>query len=84
MENSYPISYEILDIEEIIIPEGIFISINEIEAAQNSVLVKINKDNILVEGIEAYLTHVKMGSGKIRVIRVNMLQKINISLASAA
>lgn len=84
MENQNSISQEFLDIEEIIIPEGISITIEEVESINQKGVVKVNKDNELVDGIAIYLQHVKRGERKIQVIRVNKLQKINIGLASAA
>ncbi|MCH7410169.1 hypothetical protein MM239_12245 [Belliella sp. DSM 111904] len=84
MKNNYENNLEYLDIEEIIIPKGIMLTIKEVESEENLGFIKVNKDNELVDGIITYLRYVKEGRSKIQVIRINKLQKINIGLASAS
>ncbi|MCF1751384.1 hypothetical protein [Mariniradius sediminis] len=84
MENLQTDILESMDIDDIKLPMGIFVTIHEVLRTPPSEIVKINKDNVLVDGIGAYLMHVKRGDRKINVIRINMLQKINMRLDSAA
>jgi hypothetical protein len=80
----HPINDESLYLEDILLPDGIQITIEEIYATENPDPISVDKDNVLLGGIVTYLLAVKNGEKKVKVIRTNKLQKINIGLASAA
>jgi hypothetical protein len=84
MNENRPYNEEFLRVEDILLPEGIEITLDEIFITVNHKPISIDKDNMIQSGIVTYLLAVKNGETSVPVIRVNRLQKINIGLASAA
>jgi hypothetical protein len=77
-------SEEFLRVEDILLPDGIQITLEEIFESKNPEPITVDKENVLQGGIISYLLSIKNGETKVCVIRTNKLQKINIALASAA
>ena len=75
---------EFLCLEDILLPEGIEITLEEIFTMDNTEPITVDKDNVIQGGIVSYLLAIRNGETKVRVFRSNRLQKINIGLASAA
>lgn len=75
---------EFLRVEDILLPEGLVITLDEIFNTENPEPITVDKENVIQGGIITYLLAVKNGETSLRVIRTNKLQKINIGLASAA
>ena len=75
---------EFLCVEDILLPDGIQITLDEIFGSNYPEQILVDKDNVLQGGIIVYLLAIKNGEKKVRIIRVNKLQKINVALASAA
>ncbi|SDD64876.1 hypothetical protein SAMN04488104_104410 [Algoriphagus faecimaris] len=75
---------EFLWIEDILLPEEVQITLEEIFSTENPEPIKVDKDNVIQVGIVTYLLAVKNGETKVKVIRTTKLQKIKISLDSAA
>jgi hypothetical protein len=73
-----------MNLEDIILPKGIVATIEQVVCYNGSETVTVNKENHLVSGLEAYLRAVKNGDREIQIIRVNKLQRINLSLSLAA
>jgi hypothetical protein len=71
-------------VDDIILPEGLEVTIDEIFNTKNPDMITVDKDNMLQSGTIEYLLAVKKGVTMVRVLRTNRLQKINIGLASAA
>ena len=71
-------------VDDIILPEGLTVTIDEIFNTKNPDMITVDKDNMLQSGTIEYLLAVKKGVTMVRVLRTNRLQKINIGLASAA
>ena len=71
-------------VDDIILPEGLEVTLDEIFNTKNSDMITVDKDNLLQSGVIEYLLAIKNGETKVRVLRSNRLQKINIVLASAA
>jgi hypothetical protein len=71
-------------VDDIILPEGLMVTIDEIFNTKNPDMITVDKDNMLQSGTIEYLLAVKKGVTMVRVLRTNRLQKINIALASAA
>jgi hypothetical protein len=71
-------------VDDIILPEGLTVTIDEIFNTKNPDMITVDKDNMLQSGTIEYLLAVKKGVTMVRVLRTNRLQKINIALASAA
>jgi hypothetical protein len=71
-------------VDDIILPEGLAVTIDEIFNTKNPDMITVDKDNMLQSGTIEYLLAVKKGVTMVRVLRTNRLQKINIGLASAA
>ena len=71
-------------VDDIILPEGLEVTLDEIFNTKNSDMITVDKDNLLQSGVIEYLLAIKNGETKVRVLRSNRLQKINIGLASAA
>ena len=71
-------------VDDIILPEGLEVTLDEILNIKNSDMITVDKDNLLQSGVIEYLLAIKNGETKVRVLRSNRLQKINIVLASAA
>jgi hypothetical protein len=71
-------------VDDIILPEGLEVTIDEIFNTKNPDMITVDKDNLLQSGTIEYLLAVKKGVTMVRVLRTNRLQKINIGLASAA
>ena len=71
-------------VDDIILPEGLEVTIDEIFNTKNPDMITVDKDNMLQSGTIEYLLAVKKGVTMVRVLRTNRLQKINIALASAA
>lgn len=75
---------EFLCLEDILLPEGIEITLEEIFTMDNTEPITVDKDNVIQGGIVSYLLAIRNGETKVRGFRSNRLQKINIGLASAA
>lgn len=75
---------ELLRIDEILIPDGIEITVEEILNNSNPDPIEVDKENVIQCGINSYLLAVKNGDNEVPVIRTSRLQKINIGLDSAA
>jgi hypothetical protein len=75
---------EFLWVEDILLPDGIQITLDQIFNTENPEPISVDKDNVIQGGIISYLMAIKNGDIKVKVIRTNKLQKINIGLASAA
>lgn len=71
-------------VDDIILPEGLEITLDEIFKTKNSNMITLDKDNLIQSGVIEYLLAIKNGETRVRVLRSNRLQKINIALASAA
>ena len=71
-------------VDDIILPEGLEVTLDDIFNTENSDMITVDKDNLLQSGVIEYLLAIKNGETKVRVLRSNRLQKINIVLASAA
>uniref|UniRef100_UPI0040475695 hypothetical protein n=1 Tax=Algoriphagus sp. TaxID=1872435 RepID=UPI0040475695 len=71
-------------VDDIILPEGLEVTLDEIFNTKNSDMITVDKDNLLQSGVIEYLLAIKNGEKKVRIIRANKLQKINVALASAA
>lgn len=84
MSEKYQNNEEFLGVEDILLPEGIEITLEEILKMDNTEHITVDKDNVIQGGIVSYLLAIKNGETKVRVLRTNRLQKINIGLASAA
>jgi hypothetical protein len=84
MSEKYQNNEEFLGVEDILLPVGIEITLEEIFNMDTSEHITVDKDNVIQGGIVSYLLAIKHGETKVRVLRTNRLQKINIGLASAA
>lgn len=71
-------------VDDIILPEGLEITLDEIFKTKNSNMITLDKDNLIQSGVIEYLLAIKNGETKVRVKRINKLHKINIALDSAA
>ena len=71
-------------VDDIILPEGLEVTLDDIFNTKNPDMITVDKDNLLQSGVIEYLLAIKNGETKVRVLRSNRLQKINIVLASAA
>lgn len=76
-------SGEFLCLEDIILPEGIEITLEEIFNTDIKQNITVDKDNVIQDGIASYLLAINNGERKVKVFRSNRLRKINIGLASA-
>ena len=85
MSENYQIPNEdVLNTEDILLPEGKQITLDEIFNTTNPEPITVDKDNVIQGEVISYLLAIKNGEKKVSVIRTNKLQKINISLPSAA
>ena len=75
---------EFLCVEDILLPDGIQITLEEIFGSNNPEPILVDKENMIQGGVVTYLLAIKNGEKKVRIIRANKLQKINVALASAA
>lgn len=75
---------DMLNTEDILLPDGIEITLDEIFNVKDPEPITVNKNNVIQGGIITYLLAIKNGEEKLRVIRTNKLQKIKIGLSSAA
>jgi hypothetical protein len=82
--NTHSINEEFLWVEDILLPDGIQITLEEIFESNNTEPIMVDKENMLQGGIISYLMAIKNGETRVRVFRTKKLQKINIALASAA
>jgi hypothetical protein len=82
--NTHSINEEFLWVEDILLPDGIQITLDEIFYTSNPEPILVDKDNVLQGGIIGYLLAIKNGEKMVRILRANKLQKINVALASAA
>jgi hypothetical protein len=82
--NTHSINEEFLWVEDILLPDGIEITLDEIFYTSNPEPILLDKENMIQGGVVTYLLAIKNGEKKVRIIRANKLQKINVALASAA
>ena len=82
--NTHSVNEEFLWVEDILLPDGIQITLEEIFESNNTEPIMVDKENMLQGGIISYLMAIKNGETRVRVFRTKKLQKINIALASAA
>jgi ribosomal protein L21 len=82
--NTHSINEEFLRVEDILLPDGIEITLDEIFYTSNPEPILLDKENMIQGGVVTYLLAIKNGEKKVRIIRANKLQKINVALASAA
>lgn len=83
-ENNQILKKNVLNTEDILLPEGKEITLDEIFNTTNPEPITVDKDNVIQGGIITYLIAIKNGEKKVSVIRTNKLKKINIGLPSAA
>jgi ribosomal protein L21 len=77
-------SGEFLWVDDLLLPAGIEITINEILNSKNLEPITVDKNNVIQGGIITYLLAIKNGQKKVMVIRTHKLQKIIIALSSKA
>lgn len=75
---------EYISLEDIYIPDGIEITINDILNMKDASPITLDKNNVLQDGIINYLLAVKNAEENVSVRRTNKLQKLKISLPSVA
>ena len=71
-------------LEDLVLPEGIELTLEDISSAGVSEQISIDKNNVILTGVISYLLAIKKGDTYVAVIRTNRLQKIKIGLDSAA
>lgn len=85
MSKNYQIHNEdVLNTEDILLPEGKEITLDEIFNTTSPEPITVDKDNVIQGGVISYLLAIKNGEKQVSVIRTNKLQKIKIGLSSAA
>lgn len=75
---------EYLKIEEIIIPSGVEMTIEDVINRDYYENVIVDENNLLIRGIETYLMAIKESKSSLSITRKSKLHKINVALPLAA